>query len=224
MRHDVSMQVLLVEDDPAIAEPLVEGLTRHGLEVELVVTGAAALEATTPDVVLLDLGLPDIDGLDVCRELRRRSNVPIIVVSARGEETERVVGLEIGADDYLVKPFGLRELVARIRAVTRRSTATQANGEQVVGDLSIDRRTRRVSVAGQEIRLAPKEFDLLAVLAEDPGAVVSRHDILSEVWDPYWYGPSRTLDVHVAALRKKLGSPDWIETVRSVGYRLGRVP
>jgi DNA-binding response OmpR family regulator len=224
MRHDVTMQVLLVEDDPAIAEPLVEGLTRHGLEVQHVVSGAAALEATTPDVVLLDLGLPDVDGLDVCREMRRRSNVPIIVVSARGEEMERVVGLEVGADDYLVKPFGLRELVARIRAVTRRAGGAQPAGPQVVGELTIDRRTRRVNVGGIEIKLAPKEFDLLALLAEDPGAVVSRHDILSEVWDPYWYGPSRTLDVHVAALRKKLGSADWIETVRSVGYRLGRVP
>jgi DNA-binding response OmpR family regulator len=218
------MQVLLVEDDPAIAEPLVEGLTRHGLEVRHVVSGAAALDASTPDVVLLDLGLPDVDGLDVCREMRRRSDVPIIVVSARGEEMERVVGLEVGADDYLVKPFGLRELVARIRAVTRRAGGAPPAGPQVLGDLTIDRRTRRVSVGDSEIRLAPKEFDLLALLAEDPGAVVSRHDILSEVWDPYWYGPSRTLDVHVAALRKKLGSADWIETVRSVGYRLGRVP
>jgi DNA-binding response OmpR family regulator len=218
------MLVLLVEDDPAIASPLIEGLTHHGLEVQHVTTGAAALDAPEPDVVLLDLGLPDVDGLDVCRQLRARSSVPIIVVSARGEETERVVGLEVGADDYLVKPFGLRELVARIRAVTRRAAATPSGGPQTIGDLSIDRRTRRVTVGGEEIALAPKEFDLLALLAEDPGAVVTRHDILSEVWDPHWYGPTRTLDVHVAALRKKLGSPDWIETVRSVGYRLGRAP
>ncbi len=216
------MNVLLVEDDAAIAAPLVEGLRRHGLEVDHVSTGKEALEAPTPDVVLLDLGLPDIDGLDICRELRGRSSVPIIVVSARGEETERVVGLEVGADDYLVKPFGLRELVARIRAVTRRVNNAPVAGPQVIGDLAIDRRTRRVTVGGDEVSLAPKEFDLLALLAEDPGAVVTRHVILSEVWDPHWYGPTRTLDVHVAALRKKLGSADWIETVRSVGYRLGR--
>jgi len=216
------MRVLLVEDDPTIAVPLIEGLQRHGLEVEHVSTGADALAADLPDVVLLDLGLPDIDGLDVCRELRSRSQVPIIVVSARGEETERVVGLEVGADDYMVKPFGLRELVARIRAVSRRGGAPTATGPQIVGDLSIDRRTRRVAVGGEEIALAPKEFDLLALIAEDPGAVVTRHVILSEVWDPHWYGPTRTLDVHVAALRKKLGSPDWIETIRSIGYRLGQ--
>ena len=213
--------MLLVEDDATIAVPLIEGLQRHGLEVTHVATGAAALGADIPDVVLLDLGLPDIDGLDVCREMRSRSQVPIIVVSARGEETERVVGLEVGADDYLVKPFGLRELVARIRAVTRRSGTQTVSGPQVIGDLSIDRRTRRVSVAGNEIALAPKEFDLLALIAEDPGAVVTRNEILSEVWDPHWYGPTRTLDVHVAALRKKLGSADWIETIRSIGYRLG---
>jgi DNA-binding response OmpR family regulator len=216
------MRVLLVEDDATIAVPLIEGLQRHGLEVSHVATGAAALAADLPDVILLDLGLPDRDGLDVCRELRSRSQVPIIVVSARGEETERVVGLEVGADDYMVKPFGLRELVARIRAVSRRGAAASASGPQIVGDLSIDRRTRRVAVAGEEIALAPKEFDLLALIAEDPGAVVTRSVILSEVWDPHWYGPTRTLDVHVAALRKKLGSADWIETIRSIGYRLGQ--
>ncbi len=218
----MAMRVLLVEDDEAIALPLIEGLERHGLEVSHVSTGADALAADPLDLVLLDLGLPDVDGLEVCRALRARSSVPIIVVSARGEETERVVGLEVGADDYLVKPFGVRELVARIRAVSRRSSTAVPGGPQVIGDLSIDRRTRRVAIADVEVALAPKEFDLLALLAEDPGAVVTRHDILSEVWDPHWYGPTRTLDVHVAALRKKLGSAEWIETVRSVGYRLGR--
>jgi DNA-binding response OmpR family regulator len=171
--------------------------------------------------VLLDLGLPDRDGFDVCRELRARSDVPIIVVTARSEEVDRVVGLELGADDYIVKPFGFRELVARIRAVARRRPAatTHATASEL-GALSIDRRTRRVVVEGAEVALTPKEFDLLAFLAEDPGAVCSRQQVLEEVWDPHWYGPTKTLDVHVASLRKKLGDPRWIETVRGVGFRL----
>ena len=129
----------------------------------------------------------------------------------------------LGADDYVVKPFGLRELVARVRAVARR-TVTEPSAPQHVGELVVDRRTRRVSVAGVEVALAPKEFDLLALLAEDPGAVVSRAQIMDEVWDPHWYGPTKTLDVHVASLRRKLGDPAWIETVRGVGFRLGTVP
>jgi DNA-binding response OmpR family regulator len=171
--------------------------------------------------VLLDLGLPDIDGYDVCRALRARSAVPVIVLTARGEETDRVVGLELGADDYLVKPFGFRELVARMRAVTRRTLSAPPERSQRVGELEVDRRTRRVRVGGDEIPLTPKEFDLLALLAEDPGAVVERQDILETVWDPHWYGPTKTLDVHVASLRRKLGDPAWVETVRGVGYRLG---
>jgi DNA-binding response OmpR family regulator len=218
------VDVLVVEDDRAIAEPLVAGLERHGFTVHHVATGRAALESATPDVVLLDLGLPDIDGFEVCRRLRAATDVPIIVVSARDDETDRVVGLEIGADDYVVKPFGLRELVARIRAVSRRRGVlldVEDTSPQQIGDLVLDRRTHRVTLRGEEVALTPKEFDLLAFLAEDPGAVVSRHDILSEVWDPHWYGPMRTLDVHVASLRRKLGDPGWVETVRSVGYRLG---
>jgi DNA-binding response OmpR family regulator len=236
------MRVLIVEDDDAIATPLAKGLEREGLAVDRVETGGDALDrsATAPfDVVLLDLGLPDRDGFDVCRELRARSDVPIIVVTARSEEVDRVVGLELGADDYIVKPFGLRELVARIRAVVRRRTPAavpddapfaRANGNGdgrahhagtvEVGALAVDRRTRRVTIDGDVVALTPKEFDLLAFLADDAGAVRPRQELLENVWDPHWYGPTKTLDVHVASLRKKLGDPGWIETVRGVGFRL----
>ncbi|MGH2684706.1 MAG: response regulator transcription factor [Actinomycetota bacterium] len=215
------MRVLLVEDDDAIAEPLGQGLEREGFVVTRVATGEDALVAGDTDVVLLDLGLPDVDGYEVCRRLRARSDVPIIVVTARGEEVDKVLGLELGADDYLVKPFGFRELLARIRAVTRRTDRRESTTTVFdIGGLSIDRRTRRVTVDGGEVALTPKEYDLLAFLASDPGAARTRQEILEEVWDPHWYGPTKTLDVHVAALRKKLGDPTWIETVRGVGFRL----
>jgi two-component system response regulator RegX3 len=215
------MRLLVVEDEDAIAEPLVEGLLREGFEVERVANGAAALAAREPDLVLLDLRLPDVDGYTVFRELRARSDVPIIVVTARGEEVDRVVGLELGADDYVVKPFGLRELVARIRAVARR-TGTRGEPPETlaVGALSVDLRTRRVAVDGQEVALTPKEFDLLALLARDPGALFERRRILEEVWNTSWYGSAKTIDVHVASIRRKLGDPGWIETVRGVGLRL----
>jgi DNA-binding response OmpR family regulator len=220
------VRLLVVEDDDGIGVPLVEGLTRAGFDVSRVSTGHAALAATAGqdpslDMVLLDLGLPDMDGYDVCRQIRARSKLPIVVVTARGEEIDRVVGLELGADDYMVKPFGFRELVARIRAVGRRTGGDPDGVAQQLGRLSVDRRTRRVHVDGTEVSLAPKEFDLLALLAESPGAVVTRQDIMDEVWDPHWYGPTKTLDVHVASLRKKIGHPEWIETVRGVGLRLG---
>jgi DNA-binding response OmpR family regulator len=148
--------------------------------------------------------------------------VPIIIVTARGDESERVLGLELGADDYIVKPFGLRELIARVRAVGRRSgSMLEFERAQRIGSLEIDRRTRRVSVDGAEVVLSPKEFDLLSLLSEDPGAVVSRQQIMDEVWDPHWYGPTKTLDVHVASLRKKLGDSGLIQNVHSVGFRLG---
>jgi two-component system, OmpR family, response regulator RegX3 len=215
------MRILVVEDEDAIAEPLVDGLRREGFDVERAATGGAALEAAEPDLVLLDLRLPDTDGLDVCRRLRERSSVPIIVVTARGEEADRVVGLELGADDYVVKPFGLRELIARIRAVTRRTSAqTHGHGPLRVGGLEIDERARRAQLDGSPLDLTPKEFDLLTALARDPGAAVSRRRLLEEVWETTWYGSSKTIDVHVAALRRKLGDPGWIETVRGVGFRL----
>jgi DNA-binding response OmpR family regulator len=215
------MRVLIVEDEDAIAEPLAEGLRREGFDVERAATGTSALEAKEPDVVLLDLRLPDIEGLDVCRRLRERSDVPIIVVTARGEEADRVVGLELGADDYVVKPFGLRELIARIRAVTRRGREPRPEAGSIrVGDLEIDVRGRRARLGGTELQLTPKEFELLAALAQDPGAAVSRRRLLEDVWETSWYGSSKTIDVHVAALRRKLGDPGWIETVRGVGFRL----
>ena len=218
------MNILVVEDEDAIADPLVAGLRREGYGVSRVATGEDALEASPADLVLLDLRLPDIDGLDVCRQLRERSRVPIIVLTARGEEADRVVGLELGADDYVVKPYGLRELIARIRAVTRRAASLGgAAGPLRVGGLEVDERARRATLERHELELTPKEFELLAALARDPGAAVSRQRLLAEVWQTSWYGSSKTIDVHVAALRRKLGDPGWIETVRGVGFRL-RVP
>jgi DNA-binding response OmpR family regulator len=310
--HTFAMHLLVVEDDLAIAEPLLAGLRHHGFDGTHVTCGGDAITAISNegfDVVLLDLGLPDIDGLDVCREIRKLSTVPIIMVTARGEEIDRIVGLELGADDYVSKPFGIRELIARIRAVHRRfdsATGLSAppnassehgavgsnktdevqpvgaapasesvaialmpgirtspsspnlllqadsaksidsvtadlariseSGEAVnssakpavgtngtittIGALTIDHRTHRVHVDCVEIALTPKEFGLLAVLSSDPGAVVPRMSIIEQVWDEHWYGPTKTLDVHVAQLRQKLGNPAWIETVRGVGYRL----
>jgi DNA-binding response OmpR family regulator len=223
------MRILLVEDDPALAASSLDGLAALGFEADHVATGAAALDAATgagarPDVVLLDLGLPDLDGQEVCRRIRAGSDVPIIVVSARGDETDRVIALELGADDYLTKPYGMRELAARIRAVLRRTTAAPAAaaaGPQDLGRLSIDRRTQRVHLDGEEIALTAKEFDVLAYLADDPGAVRRRTEILEHVWEGHWYGATKTVDAHVAAIRKKLGDAAWIEAVRGVGFRLG---
>jgi len=225
MRQAEGVQrILVVEDDDAIAEPLARGLEREGYAVTRAATGREALDNTDVDLVLLDLGLPDIDGYEVCRRIRAKATTPIIVITARGDEVDRVVGLELGADDYVVKPFGYRELVARIRAVRRRIGATEPDAVQRVGTIAIDRRTRKVWSEETEVLLAPKEFDLLALLAEDAGAVISRQQILEQVWDPHWYGPTKTLDVHVAALRKKLGQPQLIETVRGVGFRLAVQP
>jgi two-component system, OmpR family, response regulator RegX3 len=220
----MAMRVLVVEDDDAIAEPLVKGLRREGYATDRVASGAAALDAGPADVVLLDLGLPDMDGYDVCRALRDRSEVPIIVITARSEESDRVAGLDLGADDYLVKPFGFRELLARMRAVTRRvdsGRSVAASAELTTnGAVTIDRRTRRATVGDQELKLTRKEFDLLALLVTDPGALCTRDEILEQVWDPHWYGPTKTLDVHIASLRRKLGDPTMVETVRGVGFRL----
>ncbi|HEY2442007.1 MAG TPA: response regulator transcription factor [Streptosporangiaceae bacterium] len=213
-------RVLVVEDDAGIAGSLVRGLERAGYAAQHVAAGAEALAADPADVVLLDLGLPDMDGLAVCRELRLRSDAVIIVVTARGEEGDRVVALDEGADDYLVKPFGLAELLARIRAVLRRA---RPNGPVVLthGPVAVDPRTRKVTVHEREVTLTPKEFDILECLATDPGRVLTRQELLEHVWDAHWYGPSKVLDVHVAALRRKLGVDGLIETVYGRGFRLG---
>jgi DNA-binding response OmpR family regulator len=223
------MRVLLVEDDDTIAEPLTEGLGRYGFQVSRVSTGAAALDAPPSEILLLDLGLPDMDGIDVCRRLRTVTTVPIIMLTARGSETDRVVGLEIGADDYLAKPFSMRELVARMRALGRRSgwqaVAGPAADGPVVADptavgLVVDRRSRQVQLDGRPLALSPKEFDLLAILAEDPGAVVTRQRLIDACWGPRFFGAGKTLDFHIASLRRKLGDPTWIETRRGVGFLL----
>jgi len=216
------MHLLVVEDDPTIAEPLCAGLQREGFTVNHATTGASALAAPAADLVLLDLGLPDLDGRVVCRELRARSAVPIIVVTARGDELDRVTLLELGADDYVVKPFGFRELVARIGAVLRRASHVAPTAPDSViesGTVRIDPRTRRVTVEGTNVGLTPKEYDLLAYLAIDLGAVRTREEIMRDVWDEHWWGSTKTLDVHIASLRKKIGA-DRIETIRGVGFAL----
>ena len=218
------MRLLVVEDEDSIAIPLADGLRREGFEVERVATGQAALAAPEPDLVLLDLRLPDMDGYAVAREMRARSRVPIIMVTARGEEVDRVVGLEIGADDYVVKPFGLRELIARINAVMRRVGDGGPDGEVdelTAGPLSVSLRSRRVEMDGEEVHLTPREFDILSMLMQDPGAVVSRDDLLRRLWGTTWAVQTKAIDVHVSSLRRKLGDPAWVETVRGVGFRLG---
>jgi DNA-binding response OmpR family regulator len=218
-------RLLVVEDDDAIADPLQEGLEREGFVVCRARTGAEALAADVPDLVLLDLGLPDLEGTEVCRRLRAGSAVPIIVLTARGGELDRVLLLELGADDYVVKPFGFRELVARIRAVRRRLEGGGPSTAVIrCGPLTVDRRSRRAHLDDHEVHLTPKEFDLLVALAEEPGAVRRREDLIAEVWDEHWWGPTKTLDVHVAGLRKKLGDSRWITAVRGVGYRFEAPP
>lgn len=214
-------RILLVEDDNRVAAALIPALERHGYAVVRVGTGAEALAAPADvDLVLLDLGLPDLDGLEVCRRLRRGGDVPIIAVTARAEANQRIRGLRSGADDYVVKPYALGELLARIEAVLRRSRRRPAPAACTIGDVVVDLAGRCVSVGGQEVRLTLKEFDLLAMLAQAPGTVISRDDLVMHVWQTTFDGASRTLDVHVATLRAKLDRPGLIETVRGVGYRL----
>ncbi|MGW6454906.1 response regulator transcription factor [Streptomyces sp. NPDC055078] len=230
------MRVLVVEDDEHAAVPLVEGLQRFGHEVRHVRHGGDAVTlAPEVDLVLLDLGLPDLDGQEVCRRIRERSWVPLIAVTAREGELDRVLLLRTGADDYVVKPYSLRELLARMEAVSRRahggslhhrvSGATDGTGPEHddtnrFGPLEVDPRLRRATVDGRVVELTRREFDLLAALLADAGAVRLREDLINEVWDANWHGSTRTLDVHVGTLRKKLGHRDWIRSVRGVGFRL----
>jgi DNA-binding response OmpR family regulator len=220
-------RILLVEDEDLISDPFSRALAREGFEPIVAKTAAEALRLAPlvePELVLLDLMLPDGDGRDVCRELRRRSDIPIIMVTARGTETDRIVGLELGADDYVVKPFSSPEVIARIRAVRRRSRReAEAEPQMVRGDLQIDTEARRVRRSDEELELSRKEFDLLAVLAEAAGRVLTRDHLMARVWDENWFGPTKTLDVHIGTLRRKLGddpaTPRYIHTVRGVGFR-----
>ena len=213
------MRVLIVEDDHATSIPLADGLRREGYDVICVETGQAALNVEETDLVLLDLRLPDIDGHELFHRLHQRFGVPIIMVTGRTSEADRIAGLELGAADYITKPYSFRELLARIRAITRRLSGQATPRPLKAGPLEIDLRARRATIEGEEIALTPKEFELLALLARHPGEIATRQRILAEVWQTTWRGSAKTIDVHIVALRRKLG-PDWIETIRGSGFRL----
>jgi two-component system, OmpR family, response regulator RegX3 len=220
--------VLLIEDEESISEPLAAALGREGFDVLTEASAAAGLDAfraNPPDVVLLDVMLPDGDGRDVLREIRAASRTPVIMLTARGEETDRVLGLELGADDYVTKPFSAAELAARLRAVLRRSQGPPVaeDGVLEVGDVRMNLETHAVVQGDEDVRLTVKEFEMLRVLLEQAGKVVRREDLVAAVWEPGWFGSTKTLDVHLSALRKKLGDdpsePRYIHTVRGVGFR-----
>jgi two-component system, OmpR family, response regulator RegX3 len=220
--------ILLIEDEEAISEPLAAALAREGFAPLVAGTAAQGLElfeSRTPDLVLLDVMLPDGDGRDVLRRIRETSRTPVVMLTARGEEMDRVLGLELGADDYVTKPFSAAELAARIRAVLRRAGEAAEPGEVVLGagDVRMNLDTHEATQAGEPLDLTVKEFELLRVLLERSGKLVRRDELVHEVWDPAWFGSTKTLDVHVSALRKKLGddpaAPRYIHTVRGVGFR-----
>lgn len=230
----MTASVVLIEDESSISEPLTAALNASGFDVAVATTGAQGLDlvdSSGPDIVLLDLGLPDMDGRDVCRTLRETTNVPIIMLTARNMETDRVVGLELGADDYIVKPFSLAELTARMRAVLRRTAATPTAAAPApaapkgveIGGLRLDERTWSATLDGQPLVLARREFELLRLLMQNAGTVLTREHLMEEVWDANWFGPTKTLDVHISALRRKIHDdphePRYIHTVRGVGFR-----
>ncbi|MEO1065300.1 MAG: response regulator transcription factor [Actinomycetota bacterium] len=222
--------VLVVDDEDSIVDALALGLRREGFRVHVAQDGAEALdlfETTQPDLILLDVMLPKMSGIDVCRELRKRSKVPIIMVSAKGSEIDTVVGLEVGADDYVTKPYRLRELVARMRAVLRRSPLEDgpgpSEGEIAVGDVALDPDRHEVNVRGQLVQLPLKEFELLHVLLENAGRVVTRDSLIDQVWGHDYVGDTKTLDVHIKRVRSKIeadpASPERIVTIRGLGYK-----
>jgi two-component system response regulator RegX3 len=219
-------KILVVEDEPGIAGPLVAHLAREGFDATAAASlaeGRSWFDRDRPDLVVLDVMLPDGDGRDLCRQLRSVSEVPIVILTARGEEVDRIVGLELGADDYVVKPFSAGELVARIRAILRRAGAGDPRRVIEVGDLRLDLDARTMLKDGSPVTMAAREFDLLALLMRQAGRAVRREDIMDEVWDPHWFGSTKTLDVHIAWLRKKIeddpAHPRYITTIRGVGFR-----
>jgi two-component system KDP operon response regulator KdpE len=219
------MRVLLVEDDEPIAESLTRGLSRYGFDVHWVRTGTEALAADDFVLALVDLGLPDMDGLDVCRELRARGDVPIIVISARSDEVDRIVGLEIGADDYVTKPFGMDEFLARLRAAVRRGTAASATDEPIVetSSFTVDLAAKTVTRNGAEVHLTPTEWGMLEMLVRHRGKLVGREELLKEVWGPAYAKETHYLRVYLAQLRRKLeddpSHPRHLLTEAGMGYR-----
>ena len=218
--------VLLAEDDPAISEPLARALRREGYQVGVSADGPSTIDAALAggvDLILLDIGLPKLDGLEVCRQIRSAGHAtPVLILTARADEVDTVIGLDAGADDYVTKPFRLAELLARVRALLRRGTPETS----VVQGVRVDADARRAWIGDTELELTTKEFDLLSVLVSDAGKVVTREQIMREVWDSKWWGSTKTLDMHISWLRRKLGddahNPRYITTVRGVGFRFER--
>jgi DNA-binding response OmpR family regulator len=235
MLCDVAHRVLIVEDDDGIALPLVRLLEREGYDVDRVGEGSLAIDkalSDSPGLIILDLGLPDMDGLEVCRKVREKGyDAGILILTARDGELDRVVGLDVGADDYLAKPFGLAELLARVRALLRRSAPVDPSEDEAAvaaeAPLRVDVSARRAWVEGTEVQLTSKEFDVLAILWQDKGTAVTRERLMTEVWDENWYGSTKTLDVTIGRLRQKLeeaGSSVHVVNLRGVGFRLDDSP
>jgi DNA-binding response OmpR family regulator len=218
--------ILIVEDDATLRDTIALNLSAEGYQVLTAGDGESGLRQArelTPDLIILDVMLPELDGLTVCRVLRKESQMPIILLTARGMETDKIIGLESGADDYIVKPFSLGEFMARVRAALRRGVGMELGTEVRAGELRLDLIARRAFRGEQELQLAPREFELLAILMRSPGVVLTRETLLSRVWGSDYLGDSRTVDVHIRWLREKIepdpSHPQWIQTVRGVGYR-----